>query len=115
MKLHGKSAIVTGAASGIGRDIAALFAREGAKVAIADLNQQAADATARDIVVQGGTAIGVAMDVCDEQQVNDGLEIVAARFGSIDILVSNAGIQIVHPIEQFSYAEWKKMLAIHLD
>jgi 3-hydroxybutyrate dehydrogenase len=115
MKLQGKSAIVTGAASGIGREIAALFAREGAKVAIADLKQDAADATASDIAAQGGVAIGVAMDVTDEQQVNDGVEVVAARFGGIDILVSNAGIQIVHPIEEFSYADWKKMLAIHLD
>ena len=115
MKLQGKSAIVTGAASGIGRDIALLFAREGAKVAIADLNQQAADATAREIVATGGAAIGIAMDVCDEQQVNNGIEQVAAKFGGIDILVSNAGIQIVHPLEEFSYADWKKMLAIHLD
>ena len=115
MKLKGKSAIVTGAASGIGRDIAALFAREGAKVAIADMNRQAAEATARDIVARGGAAVGVAMDVTDEQQVNYGVESVAARFGGIDVLVSNAGIQIVHPLEEFSYAEWKKMLAIHLD
>jgi 3-hydroxybutyrate dehydrogenase len=115
MKLKGKCAIVTGAASGIGQDIAALFAREGASVAIADLNQQAADSTAREIIARGGTAVGVAMDVSDEQHVNDGVEYVAAKFGSIDILVSNAGIQIVHPIDQFSYAEWKKMLAIYLD
>lgn len=115
MKLKGKSAIVTGAASGIGKDIAALFAREGAKVAIADLKQDAADATANEIVAKGGVAMGVAMDVSNEEQVNHGVEAVAARFGGIDILVSNAGIQIVHPIEEFCYAEWKKMLAIHLD
>lgn len=115
MKLNGKSAIVTGAASGIGRDIAILFAREGAKVAIADLNQQAADTTAREIVSQGGVAMAMAIDVSDEQQVHDGVEAVVSRFGAIDVLVSNAGIQIVHPIEEISYAEWKKMLAIHLD
>jgi 3-hydroxybutyrate dehydrogenase len=115
MKLKGKSAIITGAASGIGKDIAVLFACEGAKVAIADLNKDAADATAREIVAHGGIAMGVAMDVTNEQQVNDGIEAVVARFGGIDILVSNAGIQTVHPIEEFSYAEWRKMLAIHLD
>ncbi len=115
MKLTGKSAIVTGAASGIGKEIATHFAREGAKVAIADLNQEAADATAREIVGQGGAAMGVAMDVTDEQQVNNGVEAVVGRFGGIDILVSNAGIQVVHPIEEFGYADWKKMLAIHLD
>src|SRR5690349_12731346 len=115
MKLQGKSAIVTGAASGIGRDIAILFAREGAKVAIADLKQEAADATANEIVAKAGVAMGVAMDVTNEQQVNDGVEAVVDRFGGVDILVSNAGIQIVHPVEEFPYAEWKKMLAIHLD
>jgi 3-hydroxybutyrate dehydrogenase len=115
MKLEGKSAIVTGAASGLGRQIARLYAREGARVAIADLNQAAADATAAEIRATGGNAIGVAMDVTDEKAVDDGTAKVVAAFGGVDILVSNAGIQIVHPIEEFSYAEWKKMLAIHVD
>jgi 3-hydroxybutyrate dehydrogenase len=115
MKLKDKSAIVTGAASGIGKDIALVFAREGAKVAIADLSLDAANAAASEIRAGGGQAIGVAMDVTSEQQVNDGVAAVADAFGGVDILVSNAGIQIVHPLEEFSYAEWKKMLAIHLD
>src|ERR1700740_2905929 len=115
MKLKDKSAIVTGAASGIGKDIALVLAREGAKVAIADLNLDAANATAKEIRAGGGQAIGVAMDVTNEQQVNDGVAAVVKAFGGVDILVSNAGIQIVHPLEQFSYAEWKKMLAIHVD
>jgi 3-hydroxybutyrate dehydrogenase len=115
MKLKGKSAIITGAASGIGKDIALVFAREGAKVAIADLAKDAADATAAEIYATGGQALGVAMDVTDEKAVNDGVAAVVAAFGGVDILVSNAGIQIVHPIEDFSYAEWKKMLSIHVD
>src|SRR5689334_8152723 len=115
MKLQDKCAIVTGAASGIGREIAFTYAREGAKVAIADLNEQAAEATAREIHRAGGRAIGVAMDVTDEQAVTSGVAAVAAAFGGIDILVSNAGIQIVHPLEEFSYAEWKKLMAIHVD
>jgi 3-hydroxybutyrate dehydrogenase len=115
MKLEGKSAIVTGAGSGIGREIAFTYAREGAKVAIADLDGDAANATAAQIRTNGGQALGVAMDVADEAAVNAGVASVAAQWGSVDILVSNAGIQIVHPIEEFSYAEWKKMLAIHLD
>ena len=115
MKLKDKSAIVTGAASGIGKDIALVFAREGAKVAIADLSLDAANTAASEIRAGGGQAIGVAMDVTSEQQVNDGVAAVAEAFGGVDILVSNAGIQIVHPLEAFSYAEWKKMLAIHLD
>jgi 3-hydroxybutyrate dehydrogenase len=115
MKLKDKTAIVTGAASGIGQSIAMRFAREGAKVAIADLNLEAANAAAEEIRAGGGTAMGVAMDVCDEMAVNDGVAAVVAKFGGVDILVSNAGIQIVKPIEEFPFAEWKKMLAIHLD
>jgi 3-hydroxybutyrate dehydrogenase len=115
MRLKDKTAIITGAASGIGKDIARVFAREGAKVAIADLNKVAADAVAAEIRAGGGQAMGVAMNVTDEKAVNDGVAAVAAAFGGIDILVSNAGIQIVHPIEEFSYDEWKKMLAIHVD
>lgn len=115
MKLEGKTAIITGAASGIGKEIALTYAREGARVAIADLNLDAANGTAAQIRDAGGQAIGVAMDVANEDQTNAGVEAVAAKWGGIDILVSNAGIQIVHPIEDCSYAEWKKMLAIHLD
>jgi 3-hydroxybutyrate dehydrogenase len=115
MKLNGKTALVTGAASGIGKEIALTFAREGAHVAIADLNKAAADVTVDEIRSNGTKSIGVAMDVCDEDAVNSGVAATVEAFGGIDILVSNAGIQIVHPIEQFSYAEWKKMLAIHLD
>ena len=115
MKLANKSAIVTGAASGIGKEIAFTFAREGASVAIADLNQAAADATAAEIRAAGGKAIGVAMDVCDEDAVNRGVAATVEAFGGVDILISNAGIQIVHPIEEFSYADWKKLLTIHLD
>lgn len=115
MKLKGKSAIITGAASGIGKEIALIFAREGAKVAIADLNTTAAEAAAADIRSSGAQAIGIAMDVCDEEAVNSGITATVAAFDGVDILVSNAGIQIVHPLEQFTYLEWKKMLAIHLD
>ena len=115
MKLRDRTAIVTGAASGIGREIAVTFAREGARVAIADLNGAAADAVAAEIRGSGGEAIGVAMDVCSEEAVSDGVTATVAAFGGVDILVSNAGIQIVHPVEAFSYADWKKMLAIHLD
>ena len=115
MQLQGKSALVTGAASGIGKQIALTYAREGAKVAIADLNKAAADATAEEINKAGGKALGVAMDVANEEAVNAGVAAVVAAFGGVEILVSNAGIQIVHPLEQFPFAEWKKMLAIHLD
>lgn len=114
MQLKGKVAIVTGAASGIGREIAARYVREGAKVAIADLNQAAADATAAEL---GGPehAIGVAMDVSNEGAVDGGTQTVIDTWGRLDILVSNAGIQTVAPLDQFDFAKWKQLIAIHLD
>src|SRR5215510_13821578 len=115
MRLENKVAIITGAASGIGKDIAIVFAREGAKVAIADLDQMAAEATAREIDASGKRAIGVAMDVSNEDQVEAGIAKVIKAFDAIDILVSNAGIQIVAPLVEFEFAKWKKLLAIHLD
>jgi 3-hydroxybutyrate dehydrogenase len=108
-------ALVTGAASGIGKEIAVTFAREGAKVAIADLDQKAADATAREIDASGKRAIGVAMDVSNEEQVDAGTAVVIKTFGKLDVLVSNAGIQIVAPLVEFEFAKWKRLLAIHLD
>ena len=115
MDLKGKIALVTGAASGIGKEIAIVYAQAGAKVVIADLNQDGADAAAADIEAKGGEAMGVAMDVTDEDQVEAGFAKVEAAWGGIDVLVSNAGIQIVDPIEKFDFSKWKKMLAIHLD
>jgi 3-hydroxybutyrate dehydrogenase len=115
MDLKGKIALVTGAASGIGKEIAIVYAQAGAKVVIADLNQDGADATAAELTANGGEAMGVAMDVTSEEQVDGGFATVAAAWGGVDVLVSNAGIQIVDPIEKFEFAKWKKMLAIHLD
>ena len=113
--LEGKVAFITGAASGIGREIANEFARQGAKIAIADLNKQAADAAAAEIGKSGAKAIGVAVDVTDEAQVAAAVQATLKAYGNIDVLISNAGIQIVHPIEDFAFADWKKLLAIHLD
>lgn len=115
MQLKDKVAFITGSASGIGKEIATVYAREGAAIVIADLNRQAAEATAAELAATGAKAIGVAVDVTDEAQVEAAVERAVAAFGGIDILVSNAGIQIVHPLEEFSFAEWKKLLAIHLD
>ena len=115
MLLKDKHAFITGSASGIGREIAEVFAREGAKVVIADLNKEAADKTAAEFKAKGAQALGVAVDVTDESQVDQAVKAATDAFGPVDILVSNAGIQIVHPVEEFSFADWKKMLAIHLD
>jgi 3-hydroxybutyrate dehydrogenase len=115
MRLKDKVAVVTGAASGIGKEISLVFAREGAKIAIADLDQKAAEVAAREIDASGKRAIGVAMDVANEDQVEAGIAKVIKTFDAIDILVSNAGIQIVAPLVEFEFAKWKKLLAIHLD
>ncbi|BAO91686.1 3-hydroxybutyrate dehydrogenase [Caballeronia cordobensis] len=115
MALQGKVALVTGAASGIGEQTARKLAADGAAVVIADLNIANAQKVADSIVEAGGKAIAVAMDVTSEDAVNAGIEDAVAKLGGIDVLVSNAGIQIVAPIEEYAYADWKKMLAIHLD
>lgn len=115
MRLQDKVAVITGAASGIGLEIARTFAGEGALVVIADLNQAGADAAAASLDPTGKRALGVAMDVTDEAQVDAGMARAVAAFGRIDILVSNAGIQTVAPVEQFEFAKWKQLLAIHLD
>src|SRR6202158_659904 len=114
-RLAGKVAFITGAASGIGKEIAREYALEGAVVAIADLNKQAAQAAAAEIGVAGVRAIGVAVDVTDEAQVEAAVQATIKALGTVDLLVSKAGLQIVHPLEEFSFAEWKKVLAIHLD
>ncbi len=111
----GRVAIVTGAASGIGKEIALRFAAEGGIPVIADLNLDAAQATADEIKAKGGDAFAVAMNVTDEAQVEKGVADTIAKYGKIDILVSNAGIQIVKPLVDFPFADWKKLLSIHLD
>lgn len=112
MSIAGKVAVVTGAASGIGRGIAQTFVKAGAKVVIADLNAAQAEATAAEL---GANALGVAMDVTSESQVDAGMAQAAQHFGKIDILVSNAGIQIVSPLQDFAYKDWQRLMAIHLD
>lgn len=115
MSLKNKVAVITGAASGIGKEIAIEFAKQGAKVVIADLALDAANATAAEIEKSGGIAMGVAMNVTDEAQVDKGIADVVAAYGGVDVLISNAGIQIISPLVDLSLDNWKKMMAIHLD
>ncbi|NIZ11983.1 3-hydroxybutyrate dehydrogenase [Phaeobacter sp. HF9A] len=116
MTLKDKVCIITGSASGIGLGIAKRYIADGAKVVIADLKLDAAQKTAEELTATGpGEAMAVEMNVTDEAQVNAGVAAVIEKWGKIDVLVSNAGIQIVHPIEDFPFNEWKKLLSIHLD
>ena len=115
MRLNDKVAVITGAASGLGKEIARTFARAGAKLAIADIDPAGADLAATELNREGGQAIALAVDVTNEAQVNGAIASVVEAFGRIDVLVSNAGIQIVAPLEDFAFADWKRLLAVHLD
>ena len=115
MQLKDKVAIITGSASGIGKVIALEYAREGAKVVIADLSLDAATVTANEIIQSGGTALAVAMNVTDEAQVDAGVARAVEVLGGVDILISNAGIQIISPIVDFKFDDWRRLIAIHLD
>lgn len=115
-RFNGKVGIITGAASGIGKEIAERFAAEGGIPVIADINRDAAYAAAREIKGKGaGDAFAVAMDVADEAAVEKGVAETVAKYGRVDLLVSNAGIQIVSPVVDFPFADWRRLLAIHLD
>jgi 3-hydroxybutyrate dehydrogenase len=115
MQLDNKVAVITGAASGIGKEIARTFAQAGATIVIADRNAAAARATAEELGSSGRRTLAVAMDVTSESDVESGMEEVIAKCRRIDVLISNAGIQIVAPLDQLPFADWKRLLAIHLD
>lgn len=115
MQLNDRVAVITGAASGIGKEIARTFAVAGATVAIADRDAAAAHAAADELSSDGARTMAVAMDVTSESEVDSGMAAVAAAFGRIDVLVSNAGIQVVAPLDELPFADWKRLLAIHLD
>jgi 3-hydroxybutyrate dehydrogenase len=115
MNLKNKVAFITGAASGIGKHIAEVYARAGAAIAVADFNPQAAEAAAAELRTSGAKAIAVTVDVTDEAAVDAAVKRTVDELGGLDILVSNAGIQIVAPLQDFPFADWKKLLAVHLD
>jgi 3-hydroxybutyrate dehydrogenase len=115
MQLKDKTAIITGASSGIGKEIARHFVREGARVAIATRDVDEARAAAQEIDPGGSSTLAVEMDVTSEDLVNSGVEQVCRDLGGVDILVSNAGIQTVGALDRYAFDDWKKLLAVHLD
>jgi len=112
--LDNRIAFVTGAASGIGLQIAGDFAGEGARVCVADLNEGAALAAAAAIRAAGGEAIGVRCDVTREPELDAALEQALAAWGRIDILVNNAGLQFVSPLEEFPAEQFERLLRVML-
>jgi 3-hydroxybutyrate dehydrogenase len=111
MQLNGKSALITGAASGIGAEIARVYAAAGAKVCIADVNEKAAQETASGLK----SAIGVRMDVTREDEVERSIAEMVRQLGGVDILVSNAGVQHIDNIADVSFENWRRVISIHLD
>lgn len=112
--LEGKVALVTGAGSGIGREIARTFAREGAQVVVSDLNGEAARQVAADLLDQGYEALGVSCDVTDEDAFRANIEQAQNRYGRLDILVNNAGLQHVAPLEEFPVEKFEYLLKVML-
>lgn len=112
--LEGKTAFITGAASGIGLEIAKTFAQEGAKVVISDLNASKSEEVAAQLKEQGFEALSAPCDVTDEEAFKNSLKSAYKTFGSIDILVNNAGMQYVSPIEEFPTEKFELLVKIML-
>jgi NAD(P)-dependent dehydrogenase (short-subunit alcohol dehydrogenase family) len=116
MRLEGKVSIITGAGSGMGRVAAELFAREGAKVVVADLNEAAAVATVERIRAAGGTATHVAGDISDEDGAASMVQHAVATFGRVDTLYNNAGImpEADHSVVDTDVATWDRVMAVNV-
>lgn len=106
--------LVTGGASGIGQAIAEAFAAEGAKIAVLDLNGERAQAFAAELQAKGTEAFGYGCDVSDEEVLNRGIDQTVERFGRLDVLINNAGLQHVSPIEEFPTAKFEQMIKVLL-
>ncbi|WP_101675217.1 3-hydroxybutyrate dehydrogenase [Alloalcanivorax mobilis] len=115
MRLQQRVALITGAGRGIGRAVAEGYAREGARVAVADLDGDNAEQAAQAIRAAGGEAMALTMDVTDEQAVEQGVQAVIDQWGVLDIAFANAGVQHIDPIDKLDYADWRRVVGVHLD
>jgi NAD(P)-dependent dehydrogenase (short-subunit alcohol dehydrogenase family) len=113
-RLRGKAAFITGGGTGIGRACAALFAREGARVAVAGRREEPLAAVAAEIVSAGGEALPVACDVTDEAQVAAAIAATVARFGQLDVVVNSAGAVLVGTAEETSAADFDRVVTANL-
>lgn len=112
-RLDNKIAFITGAGSGIGKEIALVYAKQGARVVIADVNTDAAETVVEEITAQGGTANAQMLDVADEEQVQAAIASTVQRYGRLDILVNNAGISHVGNLLETSADEWERVMAVN--
>lgn len=113
-KLEGSVALVTGAASGIGRAIAELFAENGAEVVLVDIDERGLQAAAAGIQATGGRAFSIRCDVTDPEQARAAVRKTVDKFGKLEILVNNAGVSPLRPLEEITLEEWNQVLAINL-
>jgi 3-hydroxybutyrate dehydrogenase len=112
--LEGKSAFITGAASGIGLDIARAFALEGANVVISDIDKEKSEQVALLLTEEGYQALAIPCDVSDENSIKESLDLAIDAFGGIDILVNNAGLQYVSPLEDFPTEKFEQLIKVML-
>ena len=114
-RVAGKVALVTGGASGLGKASAGMLAREGARIAVADINAQGGEAVAQAIREAGGEAVFVPLDVTDEAQWQAAVQATVAAFGGLNVLLNSAGIAINRTVEDTTLEEWRRVHAIDLD
>jgi NAD(P)-dependent dehydrogenase (short-subunit alcohol dehydrogenase family) len=114
MRLEGKVALITGAGSGIGRETAILFAREGAQVVVADINEEAGKETVLEIEHSHGDALFIKVDVTDEQNVNQMINKIQESYQTIDILFNNAGISGVGQLHNIELETWKRVFDVNV-
>ncbi|PJO40718.1 SDR family NAD(P)-dependent oxidoreductase [Lysinibacillus xylanilyticus] len=114
MRLENKVAIITGGGTGIGKETALLFAKEGAKVVITDINEQSGSAAVKDIQAFGGEALFVRHDVSNEDDWKKVADETINTFGKVDVLFNNAGIYIIKPLAEIELAEWNRLMSINV-
>lgn len=115
MSVKNKVTLITGGASGLGLGMAKVFAKQGAKVIIADLDLDSSQAVTKELSYEYDVeTLAVQMDVTNEEQVNAGVDATVEKFGRIDTVINNAGIQIISPIVDFDVSAWRKMMDIHM-
>ncbi|MCS6828220.1 MAG: 3-oxoacyl-ACP reductase FabG [Caldilinea sp.] len=114
MEFQGKVVVVTGGSKGIGKAIALAFAREGARVAVASIEEAAGEAVIREIESLGREALFVSMDVSQEDRVQAAIQNVLARWGRLDILVNNAGVYLQGDVTETTLEQWNRIMSVNL-